>query len=436
MKIERPEVNNSLFYGEIIDFKTPATIKKDRGRYCINIQLTFSSGNVVNKQYGTASSIAEARKAIDVIVGKIYAKTFVPFKYTVQEFLIYWLYWYKLDNNVRYNTFVGYRNSIENYIIPAIGNKYINTIKSEDIIQMIESMEISPALFKQIKGSLYASFKYAKQNSIIEVNPIPAAMHILNNRFMQSYDPDKKVEIYSPEQVKRLLEVARDFDAAFLCILLASTAGLRLRECLGVKISDFDFTNNVLNLTKQMGTTIQNGETSKSLIVPKSKSGIRKIPLPKSTMEEITLAIKRNEDFFDMHPALKDEGYLIINADGVPYSTSQVYRDYKGAVKVAGLKYLNFHSLRHSYATLLNNGNLDLGDVNIKAISKTLGHSRTNITEEVYIYQDIKINDTTFIMNDFFDSLKIEELEFKQDYIYDVSIETNLLFNSLFESII
>ena len=67
---------------------------------------------------------------------------------------------------------------------------------------------------------------------------------------------------------------------------------------------------------------------------------------------------------------------------------------------------------------------------NIKGISKALGHSRTTITDEVYIYHELKINDTTLIMNKFYKELNIEDLEFKRNYVYDVSNEIDMFYNN------
>ena len=49
------------------------------------------------------------------------------------------------------------------------------------------------------------------------------------------------------------------------------------------------------------------------------------------------------------------------------------------------IKYLNFHSLRHSFATrLIQNG------ADYKCVSEILGHTNINTTINMYVHPDIK----------------------------------------------
>lgn len=52
---------------------------------------------------------------------------------------------------------------------------------------------------------------------------------------------------------------------------------------------------------------------------------------------------------------------------------------YKKLIEEAGLPYIRFHDLRHTYTTLLMKN-----DINQKAIAASLGHSKSIITFDVY----------------------------------------------------
>ena len=88
----------------------------------------------------------------------------------------------------------------------------------------------------------------------------------------------------------------------------------------------------------------------------------------------------------------------------------------KRILKAAGFdptKY-TWHDLRHSYATVLKDS-----DINLKAISKALGHGSKEFTNEVYIdhHENSVVYDPSAVMNQFFERIT----KTKNSYVYDVS---------------
>ena len=80
-----------------------------------------------------------------------------------------------------------------------------------------------------------------------------------------------------------------------------------------------------------------------------------------------------------LHP---DNPYLFPSpATGDMYSPETVARIHKRILKDAGLEDCRFHDLRHTFATLaLQNG------VDIKTLSRTLGHYSPGFTLETYTH--------------------------------------------------
>ena len=74
-----------------------------------------------------------------------------------------------------------------------------------------------------------------------------------------------------------------------------------------------------------------------------------------------------------------------------------------------------WHDLRHTYATLLKK-NIN----NLKVISKLLGHSTVDMTEDVYIDDQRDIIDTSSIMTKYVDSL------YDKIYLSDKSEELDM----------
>ena len=106
---------------------------------------------------------------------------------------------------------------------------------------------------------------------------------------------------------------------------------------------------------------------------PKSKAGNRNVDLSAGLLAQLRewrVASKYSQG-----------GDLVFPTEaGTPLNKgNMLMRHYYKALKVAGIPFRNFHTLRHTFASLL----LEQGE-NIKYISNQLGHSSTSMTLDVY----------------------------------------------------
>jgi integrase len=79
-----------------------------------------------------------------------------------------------------------------------------------------------------------------------------------------------------------------------------------------------------------------------------------------------------------------DSDLVLPAPDGAPRYRRIVYREYMGVVKAAQLddaEYVNFHTLRHTAASLWIKAGVDSFTV-----SRRLGHSKTSFTMDVYAH--------------------------------------------------
>ena len=148
-----------------------------------------------------------------------------------------------------------------------------------------------------------------------------------------------------------------------LSILLGLFSGIRVGEICGLRWSDLDFINNTLsvNRTAQRIKNLDDESSSKTKLVvdkPKTESSIRVVPLP-----EILVSILRKYK-------QENDCYVFTNNTIIPKDHRAVEKYFASVLKRVGIKELNFHSLRHTFATRLREQNVD-----IKVISELLGHS-------------------------------------------------------------
>lgn len=122
MKIEKPELNPTFFYGPVISYEFNGNISRDKNHYRFQYSLTFKSGEVYRTQKSGFRTMAEATKAKEQLIADLTLHRHTPFKYTVKEVFDYWLYWHMVEEvGISYNTFQLYRNVLYNHLLPSLG---------------------------------------------------------------------------------------------------------------------------------------------------------------------------------------------------------------------------------------------------------------------------------------------------------------------------
>lgn len=152
------------------------------------------------------------------------------------------------------------------------------------------------------------------------------------------------------EEVKKLLQEVRLGDCRMALILIYS-CGLRLQECMNLKVADVDGSRKMLR--------VDQGKGAKD----------RYIPIPDRTLELL------RGYWLAYHP----QGPLFPSPRNSeqPMHPNRLQKVFKTVVTESGAtaKKATIHTLRHSYATrLLENG------VNLKQLKELLGHNSISTT--------------------------------------------------------
>lgn len=157
-------------------------------------------------------------------------------------------------------------------------------------------------------------------------------------------------------------------------VRLVLSAGLRRGEVLGLSWSDIDFDTGFLTVARSVD------KVTRQLKDPKTQSSKRMIALDAQTLSDLSrwknmqrkylnyLGIEQGKDT----PVLTNEAGVRMEANNL----SRWWRDFRDANGFEGLR---LHDLRHTHATLLVSGGL-----NIKAVSSRMGHSSVGITLDLY----------------------------------------------------
>ena len=182
-----------------------------------------------------------------------------------------------------------------------------------------------------------------------------------------------KIDIFDNEQIAVFLdaldEERLDYKVAYQ---LALFCGLRRSEILGLQEKHINVPFRCVTVEQSR----HNVKGSDYVQTTKTESSHRTIAVPDFVMENII-------ELLDVHNSFqyKHTDYLIQNGFGQPMTpsalTSQIYR----IEERAGLPHVSLHDLRHTFASMLNNANVD-----IAMISRELGHSNINVTLGIYTH--------------------------------------------------
>ena len=114
-------------------------------------------------------------------------------------------------------------------------------------------------------------------------------------------------------------------------------------------------------------------KTKISITAPKSSCSIRKIPLS----DEIITIMEQFE---------KQSGFVLTGNDTSYIEPRSMHNHFKRVCKSAGIDPVNFHVLRHTFATRC----VELG-FDVKSLSEILGHANVSITLNRYVHPSMAL---------------------------------------------
>jgi len=218
--------------------------------------------------------------------------------------------------------------------------------------------KISPATASRVLTILKGILAKGVQWGYISRNP---AEYVRKPRIEKP-----EVEFLEPGEIKRLIESTDERHKAL--IMFACLTGARQSEILGLRWSDLDLEEGKANIRQ----VLQGGR----FLSPKSQASRRTIDLPPVLMRELKThqlrqAVKLEENPHDL---------VFTSNKGTPLDSHNVtHRILEPALRIAGIRKVGFHALRHSYVSML----ISQGE-NVKTIQALVGHASARMTWDVY----------------------------------------------------
>ncbi len=263
------------------------------------------------------------------------------------------------SHNLRPRTYIAHAGYVRNHIVPELGNIKLESLRP-DQVQAFYTKKLrsglSPSTVKYIHSILHKTLNQALRWGLVtrNVTDLVDTPKIIK----------KAPQIWNAEQLMTFLEAVTDHQYYPIYVVAAYT-GMRQGEILGIEKKDIDLEKGVIHVRQQVQWVRGVGFVTMDVKTEKSK---RPVVLPETALEIIREHLKGVES-----------GFIFTASTGNPVYSNSLYRHFKRTGKKLGLPVVNFHSLRHTHATLL----LKAG-VHPKLVQERLGHSNISTTLDIY----------------------------------------------------
>lgn len=285
------------------------------------------------------------------------------------------------ENILAPRTYEFYKNEINSLIIPLLGHIKLSELRPAHVQQFIQYLQgdirkkseeqdntkLSPSTIKRKLAVLQSILKQAVKLDVIPTNPANTEKLTLPKTVKAD------IEIFTRQEAAEILSCLENEPLQFQVIVqLALMSGARLGELVALKFSDVDFQDNKITISRSAYKL--KGEPIRTK-APKDND-VRTVTINQYCIDLLKLLkSEKSQQAFKLGTAWKGEEWIFTQWDGsimYPQTPSAQWRDF---LKKHGFRHRKFHSLRHTSATLLL-----YGGVNVKQVQERLGHGDLKTT--------------------------------------------------------
>lgn len=304
---------------------------------------------------------------------------------------------YDLKESTRAN----YKYMYDHTIRDSFGKRAIGAVKYSDVkfyyYSLINDKNFKPASVDNVHTLLNPTFNMAVRDGIIRNNPADGVMREIK----KSNGWDKGIRhALSVEQQRKFMDFTSRSPVYEhwlpLFTVLLGTGG-RIGEIIGLRWVDLDFDKRLISINHSViYRFMENGKSEFHVSTPKTKAGIRVIPMMdavyKAFQEEYD---RQKETGYNIDVIDGMSGFVFANKFGLMHNPSTINRairriyEASNAEEIIAAKkksrrpilipHFSCHHMRHTFCSRLCEQ-----ETNIKVIQEIMGHADITTTMDIY----------------------------------------------------
>ncbi len=265
-----------------------------------------------------------------------------------------------MKNRLKENTWHTKEHIIRTKILPYFSDRQIDEIQPRDIIawqneiigeKKKDGKPCSPVYLKTVHNQLSAIFNHAVKFYGLASNPAAKAGNM-------GKEKSREMLFWTQDEYKKFADAVMDKPLSFYAFEMLYWCGIREGELLALTPADFYFEKMTVSITK----SYQRIKGRDIITDPKTAKSVRTIKMPDFLSDEI-------QDFIG-------QIYGIQPIDRLFQITKHYLKhEMERGSKIAGVKRIRIHDLRHSAISLL----IEMG-FSAVAIADRVGHESIDIT--------------------------------------------------------
>lgn len=284
--------------------------------------------------------------------------------------LITWIKeWYELykEPSIKANTKDKYFYSIKRIEDSSISNLRLKEINHELLQKYYNSIknDYSTETIKATHSVINGSMQKAESVGMLSRNP---AKDIILPKGIDK-DENKEIKALTDDEYKDFISEMKNRSVYYAFMVFVANTGLRVNEAIALERSDFDIKKKVVYVGKTYVRSIKSVQNSAKTLTSK-----RTIPVPDSVCSMM-------KEYMLKQPNQGTSDPLFQTLTGNHITDRNALRAIQDISKDKSYSWMNLHTLRHTYASRLFAQKVD-----VKIISKLLGHAKVSTTYDIYVH--------------------------------------------------
>lgn len=270
------------------------------------------------------------------------------------------LYTADIKIRLKENTWSTKEHIIRTKLLPYFGKLKMCKITAQQIITWQNELlnykgkdgkPYSPVYLKTIQNQMSAIFNHAVRYYNLRENPCQRAGGMGKKK-------NREMLFWTKEEYLKFAEVMMDKPQSFYAFEMLYWCGIREGELLALTPADFNFDACTVTISK----SYQRLKGEDVITTPKTEKSNRTITMPQFLADEM-------QDYLKMIYNIRPDDRIFT------ISKSYLHHEMDRGAKVAGVKRIRIHDIRHSAVSLL----IDMG-FSAAAIADRMGHESIDIT--------------------------------------------------------